>query len=82
MTRQAKPSQNLAPLTSIKATVQGLRKVHSNARALSECFRPKSKGENTTREFKRASRALHKDLPAELDALQAALLDQASRGEL
>jgi type I restriction enzyme S subunit len=29
-----------------------------------------------------AARALHKDLPAELDALQAALLDQAFRGQL
>jgi type I restriction enzyme S subunit len=29
-----------------------------------------------------AARALHKDLPAELDALQAALLDQAFRGEM
>jgi type I restriction enzyme M protein len=29
-----------------------------------------------------AARALHKDLPAELDAIQAALLDQAFRGEL
>lgn len=29
-----------------------------------------------------AARALHKDLPAELDALQAALLDQAFRGDM
>jgi hypothetical protein len=62
MTRQTKPSQNPAPRKSIKATVQGLRKVHSNANALFECFRPKSKDENTTREFQRASRALESAL--------------------
>ena len=62
MTRQIEPSQNLAPLTSTKATVQGLRKVHSNACALFECFGPKSKGERTTREFQRASRAMESAL--------------------
>lgn len=82
MKRKTKPSQKPAPLKPIKPTVQGLRKVHANACALFECFRPKSKGKHTTREFQRASRALHKDLPAELDALQAAPLDQAFRGEL
>lgn len=58
MTRKIEPSQKPAPLKSIKPTVQGLRKVHANACALSECFRPKSKGKHTTREFQRASRAL------------------------
>jgi hypothetical protein len=62
MTQQTHPPQTPAPLKSIKATVQGLRKVHSQAQALSECFRPKSKDENTTREFQRACRALESAL--------------------
>jgi hypothetical protein len=62
MTRTTKPLQKPAPLKSIKPAVQGLRKVHANACALSECFRPKSKGKHTTRGFQRASRALESAL--------------------
>ena len=62
MRRKNEPLQKPAPRKSIKATVQGLRKVHANACALFECFGPKSKAERTTREFQRASRAMESAL--------------------
>ena len=43
---------------------------------------PKQKEFTALRRQVQSARALHADLPAELDALQSALLDQAFRGEL
>ena len=53
MTRQIEPSQNLAPLTSIKPTVQALRKIHAQACAMLDHLGPKSKAKATITRFNR-----------------------------